>query len=172
MATAFLACMAVMSLGLGLVSACTFANGYENFEYQIAPQGYALREGEMKAGEQATFAISGGDVDVFVFTEQQYYSYVNLNQYEPGWNGLAVHKELGVSSTHFILTAPAQGNYYLVIDNTVAGSDPGMANKTISMDAIYPFSPIENSPPWPFLPVVLGGIVLFTFLVLAVYVKE
>jgi hypothetical protein len=171
-ATALVAIMALMSLGLGLVSACTFANGHESFEYDISPQEYAAREGAMKAGEQASFLISGGMMDIFVFNEDQYYSYVNLGKDEEGWKGAAAYKEFGVSSARFIFTAPSEGSYFLVIDNTVAGSDPGMAQKTISMDALYPFNAVDNSPPWPFLPLVIGGFVTFTLLVLVVYGRE
>jgi hypothetical protein len=40
------------------------------------------------------------------------------------------------------------------------------------MDALYPFNAVDNSPPWPFLPLVIGGLVTFTLLVLVVYGRE
>lgn len=171
-ATTFLTTMIMISLGLSMVSACTFANGHESFDYEISAQDFVAREGAMKAGEQAAFAIRGGVVDVFVFNEDQYYSYVNLGKDESGWKGAALHKELGISSTNFAITAPTEGVYFLVIDNTVAGSDLGNVQKSISMDAVYPFGEVDNSAPWPFIPMILAGLVTFTLLVLAVYSKE
>jgi hypothetical protein len=170
-ATAFMASMVLMSLGLGMVSACTFANGHESFGYDISPQEYAAREGAMKAGEQASFVITGGVVDVFVFNEDQYYSYVNLGKDEAGWKGAAAYKSLGVSSAEFVFTAPSDGNYFLVIDNTVAGSDPGESQKTISMDVFFPFNATDNEPS-PFIPIMLVGFVSFTLLALVVFGRK
>lgn len=170
--SAFLATMILFSLSLSVVSACAFANGHESFQYEISPQDYVAREGAMKAGEQAAFAIHGGVVDVFVFNEDQYYSYVNLGKDEIGWKGAAVFKELGISSTDFTVTAPVDGRYFLVIDNTVAGSDQGNVQKSISMDAFYPFGEVDNSAPWPFIPMIVTGFVVFTLLVLVVYSRK
>jgi len=171
-ATAFMASMILISLGISMVSACTFANGYESFQYEISAQDYVAREGAMRSGEKATFAITGGYVDVYVFNENQFYSYVNLGKDVPGWIGTASYRELGVNSTDFIFTAPADGNYFLVIDNTVAGSDPGDVQKSINVDIVYPFSNVDNPAPWPFIPMILAGFVIFTLLVLVVYGRE
>ena len=170
MATAFVASMVLMGLGLGAVSACTFADGHESFEYDISPQEYAAREGAMKAGEQASFVIRGGAVDVFVFNEDQYFSYVNLGKDEAGWKGAAAYKVLGVSSTEFIFTAPSEGSYFLVIDNTVAGSDPGESQKAVTVDILFPLT-TENEPS-PFIPIMLVGFVSFTLLALVVFARK
>ena len=168
---ALVAGLVLVSLGIGTASACTFANGHESFQYDILAHAYAAREGSMKMGEQATFTIRGGVVDVYVFNEAQYYSYVNLGQYEDGWSGVAAYKEFEVSSTSFVFTAPAEGNYFLVVDNTVAGSDPGNLGKNMTVDIFYPFGESENDPV-PFLPIVLAGMVCFTLLVLVVFERK
>jgi hypothetical protein len=169
-ATAFMASMVLMSLGLSVVSACTFANGHESFEYDISPQEYAAREGAMKAGEQASFVINGGTVDVFVFNPDQYFSYVNLGKDQAGWKGSAAYQALGVSSTEFIFTAPSEGNYFLVIDNTVAGSDPGESQKSVSMDILSPLA-TENEPS-PFIPIMLIGFVSFVLIALVAFARK
>lgn len=168
---AFVAGLVLVSLGIGTASACTFANGHENFQYDISAHAYAAREGSMKTGEQATFTIRGGLVDIYVFNEAQLYSYVNLGQFEDGWVGVAAYKDFEVSSTSFVFTAPAEGSYFLVIDNTVAGSDLGNVEKNMTVDIFCPFGESENEPV-PFLPIVLGGIVLFTLLVLVVFERK
>ncbi len=169
---AFIASMIIASLGSSGASASTFANGSESFHYDISPQSFAVREGAMKTGEKAFFAISGGMVDVYVFNGQQYYSYVNQGKYQSGWEGAAVFRDLGTSNSSFSFTAPADGDYVLVIDNTVAGTDPGNVQKSISMNVIYPFENVDNQAPWPFLAVVLVGIAGLALLVLVVFSRK
>lgn len=171
-ATAFAATLALMTLGLGLVSACTFANGHDNFTYDLAEQRYAVREGALKAGEQAAFSIRGGAMDVFVFNEDQYYSYVDLGTGSAGWRGAAAYKSLGVSSVDFVFTAPAEGKYYLVMDNTVAGADPGANENSVILDVMYPYSNVDN-PAFPFyFPLVISGIAVFGLVVLAAFSRK
>ena len=151
------------------MSACTFSDGHGQFEYDIDAQGYAVREGSMEMGEQVSFISRGGMMDVFIFNEEQYYTYVTVGIEREGWQGSALRKDLGVLSSYMVFTAPTDGNYFYVIDNTVAGSDPGESQKAITLDSVYPFSDVEDRP-FPFYQtIVFGGFVIFVLGVLVVF---
>lgn len=171
-AVALVASLALMTLGVGIVSACTFSDGHEQFQYDLDAQGYAVREGSMKMGEQVSFISRGGMMDVFIFNEDQYYTYVTVGSEKDGWQGAALHKDLGVLSSYAIFTAPTDGNYFYVIDNTVAGSDPGAAQKVITLDSVYPFSDVEDGPFPSYQMIVIGGLVIFALGILVVFSRE
>ena len=162
-------CAAFLISVADVACACTFGERNQRFEYELGAQEFAVREGVMKAGERVSLVSVGGPVDVFIFNEVQYLSYTEVGRKSPGWRGAALQTELGTSSSQVVFTAPADGTYYYVIDNTVAGADPGDEAKSVTHDSLFPFGEYANEP-FPFyLPLIIAGLVLFTLAVLTVF---
>ncbi|MEM0449399.1 MAG: hypothetical protein QW520_06215 [Methanomassiliicoccales archaeon] len=152
--------------------ACDFGEGHQKFTYQIDEQEYVVRAGEMKKGEKISFISYGDMMDVFIFNQEQYFSYIEVGKESMGWKGAALFKDLGVVSSKTVFTAPDDGIYYYVIDNTIAGIDAGEGQKVIQHDSIFPFAP-ESRGPFPlYFPAVIAGLVLFTLGLMAYYSNE
>lgn len=163
-----MASLVLVSLS-GAVGACTFGEGHQEFEFTLGEQEFVAREGEMKSGDQVAFLSYGGMMDVFIFNEEQYFSYLNAGKERAGWRGAALFKDLGVVSSQTVFTAPMDGVYFYVIDNTMAGLDSGEEVKVVQHDSTFPFAG-EPAPAFPFyFPLFITGIVVFALAVLAFF---
>ena len=84
--------------------------------------------------------VSGPSIDVFIFTENQFQNYKSGNNfiYEDG-------SKLNVNSASLKWVPPSAGTYYIVIDNSVAGSAQPSGN-SVSVDYdLTLYRGVENS---------------------------
>jgi len=128
----------------GMASAGTVAQGkIWTFTWSMAPESYTPYSGNLSAGGEMAFAISSDHtIDVFVFNQAQYDQYLATGIDTPGYDGPAIHSYLDTTRVEALLTAPATDRYYLVIDNTVAGADPGTSSKAVTLQIVYPITAI------------------------------
>lgn len=136
----------------------------------LSPDSYVPYSGNLSKGEQTAFALtSDAPIDVFAFNQSQYDNYSATGRLTPGYSGPAVWSALGVTNVEALLTASSSDRYYLVIDNTVAGEDPGSAAKTVDLQIIYPISPIETNSLALFVSLLaICGIVLLAVMLVSV----
>jgi hypothetical protein len=133
-----------MTVVPGQAAAGTSTNGrIWTIPMTLNPDTYNVHAGNITAGEKTAFAItSDGPIDVFVFNQSEYDQYKTTGIVTPGYEGPAHYTAFATTSSEAILTAETSGTYYLVLDNTPAGLDPGTSQRNAVLKIVYPLSAI------------------------------
>ncbi len=167
----------IIALGLALMmilpspaSAGTSTSGRVwTIPITLQPNTFNVHAGNITAGEKTAFALtSDGAVDVFIFNQSQYDQYKIIGITTPGYEGPAVYTAFATTRVEAILTADTSGTFYLVIDDTVAGHDPGTSQRDAVLKIVYPLSAIVTDAYILFgVMLVIAAIVLVAIIAIA-----
>lgn len=145
--------MAVVGLMLAIITlpAVPAASAQDNQNYitttvTLDAGQYKYFSANVSSGEQIAFNIgSSQQFDLFIFNQQQFNDYVAIGIHTSGYNGPAQWTSLGTFGAATSFGAQTSGKYYLVLDNTIAGVNPGNTSKTIDVGVIFPYTPASSN---------------------------
>lgn len=138
---------------------------YIQLDVSLSANDYKSFSGNLTKGERVAFNIgSDQQFDFFIFDSSQFELYQTNGRFISGYPGPAIFSSLGTFGIQDVFTAPTDGQYYIVLDNTVAGVNQGDVGKTIDVGVAYPYNP-NTSSGYPWLSILLVGGLLVVVIV-------